>query len=70
MPQLDELVGIKKKIAKLLEKHGVFDIEDELIAIVLKEVAWRIEKMDTERLNYYYIPFDWLEALKSGTIKE
>ena len=30
MPQ-DELAGIKKQWAKILEEHGVFDIEDELL---------------------------------------
>ena len=32
------------------------------------EVAIQIEGMSTERLNYYYIPLEFIETLQSGTM--
>ncbi len=39
----DELAGIKRQWAKILEEHGVFDIEDELLACTVssgKDCPW------------------------------
>jgi len=48
----DELVGTKKKIAKLLEKHGVFDIEDEVLALTVSSGGRVCSKCGGKKLVY------------------